>query len=448
MEQLFDHRTSSSLSYTRASIGLTVQLLCAKREIPEFVNAIKQSTKDGAYESRSASKLVAEYEELIRRNNRLTLADAEHLMLIIQDIGRERLSAEYGSDAMSATIAQTASVFGNLLAGDQVGVSFVRRPLKVARYGLRALSLSMTSAIAQSRTTTAFRNLLLAAVGVCVALVVLGVRLPTPIGVGAVVAAGGWLALTMKGYWTRLLTALAALAIVLVMLGSDTAPRVFSGTTADATRWTVAVAAVALLGVAAIVEIVRQWFSSTEQSTLTRVWRVAVAVLIVAGAGYLIGGPLRSGPWTGGVFGHVSLIAWLVLAALALWLCWKPQEAAIVKSPQREAKLFHGGHSIIIAGAALLVFWLIRWITVGRYRPDSERGGSVSLRERFIDVVGRAHDVRWLLVLGIPALIVGFDLLAGWVKNDRLSHQRSAAACAAARLADHNGHNGHRAGHG
>jgi patatin-related protein len=433
MKQLFERRNSSSLSYTRASIGLTVQLLCARREIPKFVEAIKQSTKDGAFESRSASKLVAEYEELKESHRRLSLADAQHLTLVIQDIGRERLQAEYGSDAMSATIAQTASVLGNLLAGDQVGVSFVRRPLKVVRYGLRALSLSMTSAIAQTRTSTAFRNLLLAAVGVCVALVVLGVHLPTPLSVSAVVAAGLWLVLTVNGYLTQLFIALATVATVLVMLGSDTAPQVFSGESGDTTRWTIAIAAVALFGVAAIVELIRQWLSTIpEQSTSDRFRRVAVSVVLVAGAGYLIASPLRRGLWRGGLSGHLSLIVWVALAAIALWFSRKAAPK-IVDTRHRVPKLSHGGHSIVIAAFALSVFWLIRWITVGEYRLESERGGSVNPRERFIDVVGRAHDVRWLLVLGIPALIVGVDLLAGWVKNDRLSHQRSAAAAAAQR---------------
>ena len=252
----------------------------------------------------------------MERHRRLSLADAQRLTLVIQDIGRERLQAEYGSDAMSATIAQTASVLGNLLAGDQVGVSFVRRPLKVVRYGLRALSLSMTSAIAQTRTSTAFRNLLLAAVGVCVALVVLGVHLPTPLSASAVVAAGLWLVLTVNGYVTQLFIAVATVATVLVMLGSDTAPRVFSGESGDTTRWTVAIAAVALFGVAALVEMIRQWLSNIpEQSTSDRFRRVVVAVLLVAGAGYLIASPLRRGPWTGGLSGHISLIVWVALAS-------------------------------------------------------------------------------------------------------------------------------------
>ena len=122
---------------------------------------------------------------------------------------------------------------------------------------------------------------------------------------------------------------------------------------------------------------------------------------------------------------------------------WGKREHATDDRGTRHHRVRHAHSDIVVAAFALSVFWLIRWFTVGEYRLESERVGSVNPRERFIDVVGRAHDVRWLLVLGIPALIVGVDLLAGWVKHDRLSHQRSAAAAAAQR-ADISAANGGR----
>jgi hypothetical protein len=275
-----DHEVApGDLTVTRATLAFTAQLFVGRRELPELAKAIRASTAEGASESTEASLFLAQIDEALRSATRISPTDAVEIPLsavrrLIDScpVAKERVKQELGSDRMTATLAQAAAVTGNLVSGRQAGVGVLRRPLGTVRYGLLGLNYLAQSTLQRTRTSSGFRNLLLAVGGVIVAFLVLGVKLPPVFTIGAVVAIGAWLALTSWALrsWRGLLAVSPALVVgafgALSVLTHAAAVDAFT-TTARAVAWKrpVLIAGLTAVTIGVIVELVRFVVSNLER---------------------------------------------------------------------------------------------------------------------------------------------------------------------------------------
>lgn len=304
-----------NLSVTRQTLAKTAQLIAARRELVAVGDAIRASGDARANESVEASRFLALVQPYLPPPRPaptrgapapvppppppIPMAKVESLVRRCP-IGRERVADEYGSDRLTATAAQAAAVAGNLLAGNKVGTGALRRPMVTARYGLRGLYYLATSALRDTKTEAAFRNMLLAVAGVIVAVAVLGVDLPKVFVIAAVVTLGGWFVLTarsvrgMRGVVASipLLLVLAFVAVMAIQEGDI--KNVF--TDAGAARWRgpVLVVGVAIAGLGFVVEAIR----SAVGRKIAHLWHAtvwAVAGLVWWGLWFV----LFNGPYSG-----------------------------------------------------------------------------------------------------------------------------------------------------
>ena len=80
----------------------------------------------------------------------------------------------------------------------------------------------------------------------------------------------------------------------------------------------------------------------------------------------------------------------------------------------------------LVAAAGWLLIWRVGFTP--RAEGDWGRGVERLLRS--------AHDVRVALVFAVPAALVAYDLLRGWIQQQRIQSPRSGAARSRDRAAD------------
>jgi Protein of unknown function (DUF3376) len=286
------------LTITRQTLAKTAQLIVARRELVAVGDAIRASGDAHANESVEASRFLALVQPYLppapappsagrSRTAASTtpppapppipLAHVEGLVRRCP-VSREKVADEYGSDRLTATAAQAAAVAGNLASGNKLGTGALRRPLVTARYGLRGLYYLATSALRDTKTETAFRNMLLAVVGVIVAAAVLGVSLPKVFVIGAVVSLAGWLLLTARS--VRGVRGIVASIPLLLMLAFVAVMAIKQGeikyvfTDEGPGRWRVPVLAVGVViaGIGAVAEAIR----GAVGRKIIHVWHAAV----------------------------------------------------------------------------------------------------------------------------------------------------------------------------
>ncbi|MGI9028460.1 MAG: patatin-like protein [Ilumatobacteraceae bacterium] len=233
-----DGGAPADLPVTRWMIGRTAQLIAARRELVEVARAIEVTRRDRASESIPATEFYVAMAPYLPSGQpgagapeQLPLSKVTEL-LQQAPIAAERVRHEFGSDRFTATAAQAAAVTGNLVGGRGLGVGVVRRPLTAARYGLRGLSALADSALKETRTQSAFRNILLAIAGVVLAAALVGVAMPGALLITGLLALAGWLGLTALGLsWRGMLwlpLILVTLLVVLTFLEGDDAQRAFT----------------------------------------------------------------------------------------------------------------------------------------------------------------------------------------------------------------------------
>lgn len=370
----------------REAIGLVVQLLVARRELPEVAMAIRYSSRDQARESLDAAKFLARMSDYVPRglperpvaevDREATLDESPPIplakvaqLLRTCPIAAEQLSDEVGSDALTATTATAAAVVGNLMTSRRSGLGLVRTPLRAVRYGLLGGHYLARSTIGSTRTSAGFRNLLLALSGTFVAFLAVGWKMPPGLGAAALAGLALWLLLAGRAVassWRgAVAVAPAALVAVLAAATSVTESRAAAFLTdepvnsmAQSKRALFALG-LALAAVAAITELIREILRRRAGNPLARGVRHSHAV--------------HASYWVGGG---------------AVW-----------------------------------------WWGWGRVTRGADDGGRGWLIDRF----GDFHHVQPLLVLAVPAALIGVDLILGWAKGRDLAARRHRAARLAAK---------------
>ncbi len=300
--------SAPNLVRTTEALVRTAQLLIGRRELVSVGVAIRQSAHDQAAESARATELLGTlWPHLppdlhdLRRPERAAPAPATaptvpppipldqvaHLVRTCP-VAKERVAGEYGSDRMTATAAQAAAVTGNLVASDRLGIGPLRGPVRMARWGLLGLYYLAASAVTDTKTSAAFRNLLLAAGGVVLALAVFGIDIPGVLQVGALVAIAGWLALTVRSVrgWPALVgiapVVLVLLLAAVLMLEPDVIGDTFSDRGDETWLGPALWAGVVVAAIGAVVEVVRGIIGSRRHLLHAVWWAVAAGLWVLA----------------------------------------------------------------------------------------------------------------------------------------------------------------------
>lgn len=382
-----DRPLPADLPVTRWMIGRTAQLIAARRELVEVAKSIEVTRQDRASESIPATKFYVDMTPYIPSGKpgggapaRLPLAKVAGL-LQQAPIAAERVRHEFGSDRFTATAAQAAAVTGNLVGGKGLGVGLLRRPLTTARYGLRGLSALADSALKETRTQSAFRNILLAIAGVVLAAALVGVDMPGALLITALIALAGWLGLTALGLsWRRALVwlplVLVTLLVALTFLEDDDAQRAFTELHGEQ-GWKVPTLVIGLSGafIGVVVEMLRYRVSRRK------------------GAGVANDDDDTVEDDAPG---------------------WKRQWERWKRLWRRHAHLFHALVWLGIGGAWFGLWWLLF------------NGDYVGARRWLVDAAAELHGVRYVLFIAIPAAFIGVDLTRTWIAETRVKRQREA----------------------
>ena len=304
----WNHLSAPDLVRTTEALVRTAQLLIGRRELVSVGVAIRQSAHDQAAESDRATELLGTLWPYLppdlhdlRHPGRaapvpaappavpppIPLDQVAHLVRTCP-VAKERVAGEYGSDRMTATAAQAAAVTGNLVASDRLGIGPLRGPVRMARWGLLGLYYLAASAVTDTKTSAAFRNLLLAAGGVVLALAVFGIDIPGVLQVGALVAIAGWLALTVRSVrgWPALVGIAPVLLVLLLaavlMLEPDVIGDTFSDRGDETWLGPALWAGVVVAAIGAAVEVVRGIIGSRRHLLHALWWAVAAGVWVLA----------------------------------------------------------------------------------------------------------------------------------------------------------------------